>query len=376
VTAHRILLVGGAERLPTHQPILLEPDSGHPFLIENTRILQDALLKISQTGYDAVVCCAEQEEELVAVIRIRKDHPTLPILVLSSQESPEFQRKVRDAGATPFAKNTRHLEAIAEHIRLSVQSGELNRAIRAQIQRALEQVKELRLDREERSRVTPPPRRIIPNPSPTSGVPLLVEDDPNQALLMIRAFHKASVFAPLPILKSGEEAIAYLSGAPPFDQRDRFPLPSFGILDGHLPGKSGLEVLQWIRSTPHLRQMPVVMLSSSSDPRQINQAYQLGVNTYLVKPTHFDALVECVARIASQWGTNPPVHSGDLIPKALSDPHRLTLEDANDSGSSPRRASTGNRTTRRFIVPRSGDGVPEDRGLRPYPPRVPPPPVS
>ena len=104
---------------------------------------------------------------------------------------------------------------------------------------------------------------------------------------MVRAFEKADVFAPLPLLKTGEEAIAYLSAAAPFENRGRFPLPSLLILDCGLPRKSGLEVLEWIRTQPQLARLPVVMLSSSSDPPQINRAYELGVKSYLLKPTSF-----------------------------------------------------------------------------------------
>jgi DNA-binding response OmpR family regulator len=123
------------------------------------------------------------------------------------------------------------------------------------------------------------------------------------ALLMVRAFQRADVYAPLPLLKTGEEAIAYLSAAAPFENRDRFPLPSLLILDCNLPKKSGLDVLEWIGTRPELSRMPVVMLSSSTDPNQINRAYELGVKSYLVKPTGFSGLVELLLGLRSSWGT-------------------------------------------------------------------------
>jgi len=294
VVSQRILLVGGKERLPTNLPVPLGQDSDHPFQVETTRIIQDALLKISETGYDAVVCWAEQKDELSAVVRIRHANPQLPILVLTSQKSPEFQALAREAGATSLEPHRQHLEVIAEHISLAVQSGELHQAIREQIQQALAHVSDLRRLRDARNRVRSRLAR--------SFVPLLVEDDRTQAMLMLRAFDKADIAAPLPVLETGDEAVAYLSGAPPYQDRGRFPLPSVVILDGHLPGKSGHEVLQWIRLQVDLRRLPVVMLSSSSDPDLINRAYQLGVNSYLVKPTSFQALVEFVSRIESQFG--------------------------------------------------------------------------
>jgi len=133
-------------------------------------------------------------------------------------------------------------------------------------------------------------------------LPLLVEDEPDQALLMVRAFHKADVFAPLPLMKSGEETIRYLSGEPPFQNRVRFPLPSLVILDVNLPGISGLDVLEWIKSQTSLRGLRVVMLSSSSDPANVNRAYAAGADAFLTKPTSFGALVALVEGLQEHWG--------------------------------------------------------------------------
>ena len=130
---------------------------------------------------------------------------------------------------------------------------------------------------------------------------LHVEDDPNDVLLVARAFRKTQAEISVQVVNDGEQAVNYLSGAHAFSQREQFPLPSLVLLDLKLPRKSGIEVLAWIRSQPGLRRIPVVMLTSSKQPVDINRAYDLGVNAYLVKPVNFDALVEMLKVLDAFW---------------------------------------------------------------------------
>lgn len=130
---------------------------------------------------------------------------------------------------------------------------------------------------------------------------LHVEDDPNDVLLISRAFRKAEVAAQIQVVNDGEQAVHYLSGNDSFAQREQFPVPSLVLLDLKLPRKSGIEVLEWIRAQPGLKRIPVVMLTSSKQPLDINRAYDLGVNAYLVKPVNFDALIEMVKTLDSFW---------------------------------------------------------------------------
>jgi CheY-like chemotaxis protein len=135
----------------------------------------------------------------------------------------------------------------------------------------------------------------------TDFLVLLVEDDPDHVLLIQRAFAKAKLVNPLRIVRDGEEAIAYLSGNDPYSDRLRHPLPSLILLDLKLPKKSGLDVLAWLRSDPRLKLTPVVVLSTSFQSLDIERAYALGVNSYLVKPVSFGDLVEMVKTIGMFW---------------------------------------------------------------------------
>lgn len=130
---------------------------------------------------------------------------------------------------------------------------------------------------------------------------LHVEDDPNDILLIERAFRKAEIGAQVQVVSDGEQAMQYLSGSSGFAQRERFPIPSLVLLDLKLPRKSGIEVLEWIRHQPGLRRIPVVMLTASKQPVDVNRAYDLGANAYLVKPVNFDALVELLRTMDKFW---------------------------------------------------------------------------
>ena len=130
---------------------------------------------------------------------------------------------------------------------------------------------------------------------------LLVEDSPDDALLIQRAFRKANLANPVQLVRDGEEAVAYLSGAAPYDDRGQFPLPVFMLLDLKLPRRSGLEVLAWLRQESAVRRLPVVVLTSSREAVDVNRAYDLGVNSYLTKPVGFEALIEMVKNVNLYW---------------------------------------------------------------------------
>jgi CheY-like chemotaxis protein len=100
----------------------------------------------------------------------------------------------------------------------------------------------------------------------------------------------------------GEEAVDYLAGDGGFADRDRHPFPTLMLLDLQLPRRSGHEVLQWLRAQAEdLKRLPVVVLTSSREPRDINRAYELGANSYLVKPVSFDALLDLVQLLERYW---------------------------------------------------------------------------
>lgn len=130
---------------------------------------------------------------------------------------------------------------------------------------------------------------------------LHVEDDPNDVLLLQRAFRKAGIAINIQSVSDGDKAVAYLSGTDGFGERDKFPLPTLVMLDLKMPRKSGLETLQWIRGEAKLRRLVVVVFTSSRHDEDVNRAYDLGANSYLVKPVGFDQLVEVAKMIHQYW---------------------------------------------------------------------------
>ena len=137
--------------------------------------------------------------------------------------------------------------------------------------------------------------------SAREGVILLAEDDPNDVLLIQRAFQRSLVANPLQVVRDGEEALAYLSGQGLFADRERHPLPVLMLMDLKMPRKSGLEVLEWVRRQPGLKRLPIVVLTYSNQNPDINRAYELGANSYLVKPAGFDSLLELVKNLDMYW---------------------------------------------------------------------------
>lgn len=129
---------------------------------------------------------------------------------------------------------------------------------------------------------------------------LWVEDDADDVLLIGRAIRKAGLIQPA-LARDGREAVAYLSGAGEFADRDAHPFPSLILLDLKLPKMSGFEVLQWIREHPEVRRIPVVMLSSSKEQADVDRAYDLGANGYLCKSVDHEDLVEALKRVRAFW---------------------------------------------------------------------------
>lgn len=116
---------------------------------------------------------------------------------------------------------------------------------------------------------------------------LLVEDDEQDAALVKYAFDRSGLKYSLVRVASGLEALAYLSGQPPYHDKDRYPSAGLVLLDIRMPGLDGLEVLRWIRHNPRLLGLPIVMLTGSNEIHDANQAYRLGATSFFVKPFDF-----------------------------------------------------------------------------------------
>lgn len=143
--------------------------------------------------------------------------------------------------------------------------------------------------------------------TPQSGTILLVEDSSTDVLLVKRALSRLGVTNPVHTAADGEQAIAYLSGHGAYEDRSTYPLPALMLLDLKLPRRSGLEVLEWMKRQPILRRVPVIVLTSSAESIDVGRAYDLGANSYLVKPVSFDDLQRLLQSVNLYWmHTNHP----------------------------------------------------------------------
>ena len=130
---------------------------------------------------------------------------------------------------------------------------------------------------------------------------LLVEDDANDVYFMKRAAREAGMLDSLQVAQDGQEAMDYLGGLGEYADRERFPLPCLVLLDLKLPRVMGFEVLKWIRQQAALKTITVIVLTSSDLKPDVDQAYRLGADSYLVKPSTLDKFKETLARIKQYW---------------------------------------------------------------------------
>ena len=130
---------------------------------------------------------------------------------------------------------------------------------------------------------------------------LLVEDDYNDVLLIERAWRKASIEQTMLQVSDGDEAIAYLDREGKYADMQAYPSPTLLLLDLKLPRCSGLELLSWIRQHPKHRRLLIVVLTSSQENSDLDRAYDLGINSYLLKPLRFQDFVKLVELVDAYW---------------------------------------------------------------------------
>ncbi len=130
---------------------------------------------------------------------------------------------------------------------------------------------------------------------------LLVEDNPTDAELTIRALKKKNLANKLVWVKDGAEALDFLFATGDYAERSKEDLPKLVLLDLRMPKIDGLEVLQKIKSDERTKKIPVVVLTSTKEDEDIVESYKLGVNTYVSKPVEFDEFTKAVSTLGLYW---------------------------------------------------------------------------
>jgi len=134
---------------------------------------------------------------------------------------------------------------------------------------------------------------------------LAAEDEESDRLILELVFQKARLPHPLTIVRDGQEAVDYLSGTGRFIDRSAHPFPALLILDLKMPRMNGFDVLVWLATQPQLKELPAVVLSSSSDDSDVRKARELGAREYFVKPHKFDELIKIVQQMQAHWLSTP-----------------------------------------------------------------------
>jgi CheY-like chemotaxis protein len=134
-----------------------------------------------------------------------------------------------------------------------------------------------------------------------SRLVLVAEDSDDDYFLLTRAFQKANFHNPIQRVENGHEAILYLSGAAPYENRTTFPMPYVVLLDLKMPILHGFDVLVWMRQQASILNLPVVVFSSSQQKVDVHESYRKGANGFVTKPESMTGLVDIVAAIQAYW---------------------------------------------------------------------------
>ncbi len=297
--AKRILIVGPREGLPTPEALGAESST----VADAASTVQEAIRKLTDSGYDAVLCWAERQDELAALIRIRKARPGTPILLLTPQADDAFHTLARQLGAALVLRPEREATRTATLVLEAIRSGRLARQVHSEAELARKQAEEVKLLAQRTRELSVLATTRLRPSSRLSFIPLVVEGDPEAAFRMVRALDEAEVFSPLPVLRGRDEAIRYLDDLARPGAQILHPLPTVLLVDADLPENGAVRLLKHARSLPALAGLPVILMGPPGDRARVSRAYEAGANSYVERPSEFGALARCVETLKSYWGS-------------------------------------------------------------------------
>jgi len=260
--------------------------------------------------FDAAVCWADSPSQLEAVADLHKRESELPILLVGRDERPEFRTQALSTGIDSYIPLSRGAQAIARNLRLVLDLREARRTLKAQIDRSANLTSEVETLMQAKRKLERETGPLLRKTGAARFLPLIIEEDPNEAFLMVQALEKADIHSPIPILRDSVLALDYMSGRAPYSNRDRFPLPTALILDPVRENASDLELLRWIRGSRSLLHLPVLIITQSERVDQMRERFGFLVNSYLVKnsdPTHIESLLRAATGYWSKFNVAPEV---------------------------------------------------------------------
>jgi CheY-like chemotaxis protein len=264
--------------------------------------VSDAVAELAATGYEAVFFRVDRPREVSMIVRLKNFVSDIPLVALVPKRSASLDALARESGADEVldVPSDRPIAAALDRFSRSRALLARSRELREEARTAIQRSREILEDSFDLMDI--PVDQLIP---------LLIDDDADHALFMRRTFRALQLPWPLPALRSGEEAFAYLEGRGTYADRALYPLPSLILLDLRLPGTSGLEILQWIRARSAFAETTVFMMSSSGLREDVELALAHGADHYFVKPLTLDGLEGTTRVMIARWA---------LIRKALVPP--------------------------------------------------------
>lgn len=249
---------------------------------------------------DALVCTVDRKEEIDFLARLKKADGRLPVVVLIPSRNVALALHARESGVESILPRDRDLATLGGLVRAAVENVILSN-------RSSSLAGELRVASREVRDLVGETRRIVRTlraraPMRSEAHPILaVDDDADLAPLLQDSFARSGFACPH-IARSVEEAIAFLAGTPPFEDRQRFPLPYMVFLQLQLPTTPGVELLKWMRTRPEFSQTVVIANLAASVPEDVRRAYDAGANSVVARPSTAEDWRELVAALRTFWG--------------------------------------------------------------------------
>jgi CheY-like chemotaxis protein len=267
--------------------------------IEALGRIGEVLARLTSMHFDAVVCCADTPEELAHVIRIKKTNPDLPIVLLSRVPEWGFAALAESFGASVVITKVGDLRQTAGSLALALKSRALAREQKRHLVRSQQVSQDIR-------QLSHDNRRLVEMALGLNAaqqvqfIILMVEGDLARAYSIMEAMNRRGLPPILRSVRSAEEAISYLAGHERYADRSRYPLPGLIVSNSALPGKSGLDLLRWVRSNPDSGNLGFIMLTPPHGDEDISRAYEDGANFHLAKTGAVNELVDVLGEIYTQ----------------------------------------------------------------------------
>jgi CheY-like chemotaxis protein len=270
--------------------------------VEVSARITDALARLDTGAFDAAICCVDSADELAVVIRLKKKKPDLPVVMLSRVQESGFEALAESMGASVVVRKTAGLEATSKSVALALEMRGLLKEQRSHYLRTAELTRDVR-------RLTRANRKLVEMALGVAALDqrdfyiLHVEDDPDQARLLTRAMARGKLPPFVRTVDSVDSAMLYLEGRGPYRDREQFPMPAIVISDLYLSGRSGLELVDWMRERDETRLIGVIMLTSSDREEDIQDSYRRGANLYVLKRNDDKEIVGVIREIYTQFMT-------------------------------------------------------------------------